>query len=228
MDLMIGPETAPDFRAGAKDPTMTDPLSRMLDDRPQLLADGATGTALFNMGLDAATPAEFWNLDQPRRIAALHRSAIEAGSDLFLTNSFGANASRLRRHGAAHRVTDLNRAGAEIAREQADRTGRPLIVAGSMGPTGEFMAPMGSLTPSRAVEIYHEQAEALRDGGADILWVETLSSLEELRAASEAARLTGMAWCGSLSFDTAGRTIMGVTPGQLAAAVERLAHPPVA
>lgn len=207
---------------------MTDALSRMLRTRPHLLADGATGTALFNMGLDADTPAEMWNASHPDRIAALHRSAIDAGSDLFLTNSFGANASRLAPHGAAGRVGDLNRLAAGLAREQADRAGRDVVVAGSMGPSGEFMVPMGALTHARAVAMYHEQAQALKDGGADILWFETLASLEELRAAAEAARLTGMAWCVSLSFDTAGRTIMGVTPGQLAAAVERLVNPPVA
>lgn len=228
MDLMTGPDIAPAPLAVAKEVVMTDALSLMLQTRPHVLADGATGTALFNMGLDADTPAEIWNATHPDRIAALHRSAIEAGSDLFLTNSFGANASRLARHGAAARVTELNRRAAEIARDQADRAGRTVIVAGSMGPSAEFMAPMGSLTHARAVQMFHEQAEALRDGGADILWVETLSSLEELRAAAEAARLAGMAWCGSLSFDTAGRTIMGVTPGQLAAAVERLPNPPVA
>ena len=97
-----------------------------------------------------------------------------------------------------------------------------------MGPTGEIMAPMGSLTHASAVEMFHQQAEALRDGGADILWVETLSSLEELKAAAEAARRARMPWCGSLSFDTVGRTMMGVTPAQLAAAVERLPNPPVA
>ncbi|TJZ93415.1 betaine--homocysteine S-methyltransferase [Paracoccus gahaiensis] len=207
---------------------MTDALSRMLATRPHVLADGATGTALFNMGLDPATPAEIWNATHPDRIAAHHRGAIEAGSDLFLTNSFGANASRLRLHGAGARVTELNRLAAQIARAEADRAGRPVIVAGSMGPIGEIMAPMGSLTQARAVEMFHEQAEALRDGGADILWVETLASLDELRAAATAARRVGMAWCGCLSFDTAGRTIMGVTPAQLAAAVETLPNPPVA
>ncbi|WP_265499413.1 betaine--homocysteine S-methyltransferase [Paracoccus beibuensis] len=207
---------------------MTDALSRMLSTRDVVLADGATGTALFNMGLDGRTPPELWNASHPDRIAVLYRSAIEAGSDLFLTNSFSANASRLRLHDASHRVAELNRLAAEIGRDEADRSGRSVVVAGSIGPIGEIMAPVGGLTHARAVEMFHEQAEGLRDGGADILWVETLSSVEELRAAAEAARLTGMAWCGSLSFDTAGRTIMGATPPQLSAAVERLPNPPVA
>ncbi|RJL07185.1 betaine--homocysteine S-methyltransferase [Paracoccus aestuarii] len=206
---------------------MTDPLSRMLARSPHVLADGATGTALMNMGL-GQEPAELWNLTRPAEVARHYRAAVDAGSDLFLTNSFAANASRMRLPGLADQVTDLNRQAAAIAREVADAAGRPVIVAGSMGPIGEFMAPMGSLTHARAVEMFHQQAEALREGGADILWVETLASLEELRAAAEAARRVGMAWCGSLSFDTAGRTMMGVTPSQLAAAVETLPNPPVA
>ncbi len=228
MDLMTGTPAAGTMPLPAKDVTMTDALSRMLQTRPHVLADGATGTALMNMGLDGSTPAELWNASHPGRIAALYRSAIEAGSDLFLTNSFGANASRLRLHGAQARVTELNHLAALLAREEAERTLRPLVVAGSMGPIGEIMAPMGGLTHARAVEMFHEQAEALKDGGADILWVETLSSLEEMRAAAEAAHRSSMAWCVSLSFDTAGRTMMGVTPGELAAAVERLVNPPVA
>lgn len=228
MDLMIGAADAGPFCPPDRDVKMMDALSRMLETRATVLADGATGTALFNMGLDGSTPAELWNATHPDRIARLYRSAIDAGSDLFLTNSFSANASRLRLHGAEHRITELNRLAAEIGRDEADRAGRTIIVAGSIGPIGEIMAPVGGLTHARAVEMFHQQAEALRDGGADILWVETLSSVEELRAAAEAARLTGMAWCGSLSFDTAGRTIMGATPSQLSAAVERLPNPPVA
>ncbi len=228
MDQMVG-----DLWAGDIDPqrrmfTMTDPLSLMLAERDHVLADGATGTALMNMGLLAREPAELWNDTQPEKVARLYRGAIEAGSDLFLTNSFGANESRLRLHGLSDRVAELNRKAAAIARTEADRAGRTVIVAGSMGPIGEIMAPMGSLTHARAVEMFVEQAQALKDGGADILWIETLSALEELRAAAEAARKVGMEWCGCLSFDTAGRTIMGVTPGQLSAAVEALPNPPVA
>lgn len=211
-----------------KGDVMTDALGRMLEARDWVLADGATGTTLFNMGLDADSPAELWNLTRPEAILTLHRDALAAGSDLFLTNSFGANASRLRLHGLDGRVTEMNRRAAELGREAADGAGRDVVVAGSMGPIGEIMAPMGSLTHAAAVEMFHQQAEALRDGGADILWVETLSSLEELRAAAEAARLVDMPWCGALSFDTAGRTMMGTTPAQLAAAVERLPNPPVA
>jgi len=207
---------------------MPDALSDLLAHRPWLLADGATGTNLFNMGLGAGDPPELWNVDAPDRIETLYRGAVDAGSDLFLTNTFGGNASRLRLHAADNRVRELNRAGAEIGRAVADRAGRPVIVAGSMGPTGEIMAPMGSLTPELAVEMFHEQAEGLKEGGVDVLWVETISAAEEFRAAGEAARLAGMPWCGTMSFDTAGRTMMGITSADLEALVEKLRHPPVA
>jgi 5-methyltetrahydrofolate--homocysteine methyltransferase len=205
-----------------------DPLSALLAARPWVLADGATGTTLFNMGLSSGDPPELWNLERPDNIRALYRGAVEAGSDLFLTNSFGGNAARLRLHNAQGRVRAINRIAAELGREVADRAGRTVVVAGSVGPTGEIFAPMGTLTHAEAVEIFHEQAEGLKEGGADILWIETMSAPEEFRAAAEAARLTGMAWCGTMSFDTAGRTMMGVTPAALVEIVERLPNPPIA
>lgn len=205
-----------------------DPLTALLAERGVLLTDGATGTSLFNMGLKAGEAPEFWNLDHPDRIARLYQSAVDAGSDLFLTNTFGGTAARLKPRGAQGRVGDLNRAGAAIGREVAARAARKVLVAGSMGPTGEIMAPMGSMTHAEAVEMFHEQAEALKEGGVDLLWVETISSPEEYRAASEACALAGMPWAGTMSFDTAGRTMMGVTSADMVKLVDRLAHPPVA
>jgi 5-methyltetrahydrofolate--homocysteine methyltransferase len=169
-----------------------------------------------------------WNLDHPDRIRALYAAAVEAGSDLFLTNSFGGNASRLKLHGAEGRVRELNRVAAEIGRDVADRAAHPVVVAGSMGPTGDIFEPMGTLTHAAAVEMFHEQAEGLKEGGADVLWVETMSAPEEYKAAAEGARLADMPWCGTMSFDTAGRTMMGVTSAQLADLVEKLPNPPVA
>ncbi len=207
---------------------MTNTLTRLLKTRDWLLADGATGTNLFNMGLSSGEPPELWNVDHPDRIAKLYGFAVAAGSDLFLTNSFGGNASRLKLHNAQNRVRELNRVAAEIGREVADKAGRPVAVCGSIGPTGDIFAPMGTLTHELAVEIFHEQAEGLKEGGADVLWVETISAPEEFKAAAEAARLAGMDWCGTMSFDTAGRTMMGVTSAQLAALVEKLPNPPLA
>ncbi|RMH40836.1 MAG: betaine--homocysteine S-methyltransferase [Alphaproteobacteria bacterium] len=206
---------------------MTDLLTRLLKERDWLMADGATGTTLFNMGLQSGDAPELWNVEHPDRIRTLYSGPVSAGSDIFLTNSFGANASRLKLHGAEGRVRELNMAAAELGREVADKAGRPVVVAGSMGPTGEIMAPMGTLGRAEAVEIFHEQAEALRDGGVDVLWVETISALEEFRAAAEAARRADMPWCGTMSFDTAGRTMMGVTPAEFVAAVEALPNPPI-
>ena len=207
---------------------MTDALTKMLASHDWLLADGATGTNLFNMGLSSGEPPELWNIDQPGNIRALYKGAVDAGSDLFLTNTFGGNASRLKLHQAEGRVHELNRVGAALAREVADASGRTVIVAGSVGPTGEIFEPMGSLTHARAVEMFHEQAEGLKAGGADVLWMETISAAEEYKAAAEAAALAGMPWCGTMSFDTAGRTMMGLTSAAMAAMVETLPNPPIA
>lgn len=205
-----------------------DALSRLLASRDWLMADGATGTNLFNMGLASGEPPEFWNTDQPDNIRALYRGSVGAGSDIFLTNTFGGNAARLKLHNAQGRVRELNRIGAALGREIADAAGRPVVVAGSVGPTGEIFEPMGNLTHALAVEMFHEQAEGLKEGGADVLWVETISAPEEYRAAAEAADMAGMPWCGTMSFDTAGRTMMGVTSAAMAEMVEKLPNPPIA
>ena len=206
----------------------TDALSKLLADRDWILADGATGTNLFNMGLGAGDAPEMWNIDHPDRITALYKGAVDAGSDLFLTNSFGANASRLKLHGAEDQVHELNRVAASIGRDVADASGRDVVVAGSVGPTGEIMAPMGSLTHEIAVEMFHAQAEGLKAGGADVLWVETISAFEEFKAASEAFAMADMPWVGTMSFDTAGRTMMGITSADMAKKVKKLSYPPLA
>jgi 5-methyltetrahydrofolate--homocysteine methyltransferase len=207
---------------------MTNALSRLLETRDWLLADGATGTNLFNMGLMSGDAPEMWNEDHPDRIKTLYSGAVNAGSDLFLTNTFGGNASRLKLHGAEGRVRPINRIAAEIGREVADASGRTVVVAGSVGPTGEIMEPMGTLTHARAVEMFHEQAEGLKEGGVDVLWVETISAPEEFRAAAEAFALAGMPWCGTMSFDTAGRTMMGLTSAEMVKMVGKLPNPPIA
>ncbi|MFP4275699.1 MAG: betaine--homocysteine S-methyltransferase [Paracoccaceae bacterium] len=207
---------------------MTDALTRLLETRDWLLADGATGTNLFNMGLQSGDAPELWNADQPDKIRALYRGAVEAGSDLFLTNSFGGNASRLKLHAAQDRVRELNRLAAALGRDVADAADRPVVVAGSVGPTGDIMQPVGSLSHADAVEMFHEQAEGLKEGGADVLWLETISAPEEFRAAAEAFALAGMPWCGTMSFDTAGRTMMGLTSADMVTLVESLPNPPIA
>ena len=209
-------------------PSSSNALTDLLETRDWLLADGATGTQLFNMGLSSGDAPELWNVDHPERIKVLYEGPVNAGSDIFLTNSFGSNASRLKLHDAQDRAFELSKVAAEIGREVADASGRKVVVAGSMGPTGDIMAPMGPLTHEVAVEIFHEQAEGLKAGGADVLWVETISAQEEFKAAAEAARLADMPWCGTMSFDTAGRTMMGLTSPQLTALAARLPHKPIA
>ena len=207
---------------------MAKSLDQLLSERDWLLADGATGTNLFNLGLEAGEAPELWNLEAPEKIHALYQGSVDAGSDLFLTNTFGGNASRLALHNLDNRVHEINKIAAEIGREIADTTDRPVIVAGSMGPTGEIMGAAGSLSHESAVEMFEEQARGLIDGGADVLWVETISAPEEYVAAAEAIGNTGAPWCGTMSFDTAGRTMMGVTSVDMVKMVDGLAHPPLA
>lgn len=207
---------------------MTNALTKLLETRDWLMADGATGTNLFNMGLESGDAPELWNEQHPDRIKKLYHLAVDNGSDIFLTNSFGGNAARLKLHNAGNRARELSRMSAEIGREVADTAGRPVIVAGSVGPTGEIMEPVGALSHADAVEIFHEQAEGLKEGGADVLWLETISAPEEFRAAAEAFALADVPWVGTMSFDTAGRTMMGVTSQDMAQLVETLDHAPLA
>ncbi|MCV6824588.1 MULTISPECIES: betaine--homocysteine S-methyltransferase [Halocynthiibacter] len=207
---------------------MTNALQAMLSERDWILADGATGTNLFNMGLSSGDAPELWNVEEPEKIKALYSGAVDAGSDLFLTNTFGGNASRLKLHDAQNRVRELNIAAAHLARDIADAEDRPVIVAGSVGPTGEIMEPMGSLTHAIAVEMFHEQAAALKEGGVDVVWVETISAAEEFLAAAEAFKLADIDWCGTMSFDTAGRTMMGLTSSDLVDLVAKIENQPLA
>src|SRR5690606_8794447 len=138
------------------------------------------------------------------------------------------NRFRLALHGAEARVAELNRAAARLAREVADAAGRPVLVAGSMGPTGEIFAPIGPLAPEAGAAAFAEQAAALADGGCDLLWIETISAAEELEAAVAGAARTGLPVVATMTFDTHGRTMMGLTTAAAMALRERLAVRPVA
>src|SRR5271168_2812442 len=121
-------------------------LQRLLAEGRPLLADGATGTNLFEVGLTSGENPEAWNVTHPDRIQALHQSFVEAGADIILTNSFGGNRRRLALHGLEARAGELNRLAARNARDVADKAGRMVVVAGSVGPTGDLLAPLGPLT----------------------------------------------------------------------------------
>lgn len=204
-------------------------LDELVAKKGYVLMDGATGTELFKRGLGSGDPPEAWNADQPDKIRGAYQAYVDAGSDVFLTNTFGGTHFRLALHKLDDRVIELNRRAAELGREVADAAmaatpGRTVLVAGSMGPTGELMEPMGSMTPGACTAAFAEQATGLSDGGADILWIETMSSIEEVEAAVAGAReACDLPVCVTMSFDTAGRTMMGVTgteAGKLAARLE--------
>src|SRR6202046_695706 len=143
-------------------------LRKLLAEGRPLLADGATGTNLFEVGLTSGDNPEAWNATHPDRIQALHKSFVDAGADIILTNSFGGNRRRLALHGLEGRVRELNRLAAENARAVADKASRRVVVAGSVGPTGDLLAPLGPLTEDEAGEMFIEQIEGLREGGADV------------------------------------------------------------
>jgi 5-methyltetrahydrofolate--homocysteine methyltransferase len=164
----------------------------MLRTKNVLLADGATGTNLFDAGLTAGDAPDLWNVERPEAIKALYRSFVDAGADIILTNTFGSTRHRLKLHAADNRVFEINEAGARLAREVADAAGRPVVVAGSMGPTGELFVPLGALTEADAVAAFTEQAEGLKAGGADVCWIETMSAVEEIQAAARGAIAAGM------------------------------------
>ncbi|MGC9349609.1 MAG: homocysteine S-methyltransferase family protein [Anaerolineae bacterium] len=191
-----------------------------LAERDVLVADGATGTMLQKAGLPPGAAPERWDLENPDAVRALHRSYIEAGADLILTNTFGGSAVRLKREGLDDRVVEINRAAATIARAAAGTT---VLVLGDIGPTGAMLAPLGTLTFEDALAAFAEQAGALAEGGADAILIETMSDLEEARAAVEGARqATDLPIITTMSFDTKGRTMMGVKPEQAAKRLQAL------
>ena len=202
-------------------------FNQLLATRPWLLADGATGSNLFDVGLMSGDAPELWNTEHPERIAALHQSFVDAGADILLTNSFGGTIYRLNLHNAQGRMAELNTLAAQIARRVADASGRAIAVAGSMGPTGEIMEPIGPLTYDEAKAAFAEQALALKAGGADVLWIETMSSREEVEAAVAGAGVAGLPIVCTLSFDTNGRTMMGISPSDFSG-IEKTLSPRLA
>ncbi|HSH42751.1 MAG TPA: betaine--homocysteine S-methyltransferase [Arenicellales bacterium] len=207
---------------------MSDLLQRLLDTRPWLLADGATGTSLFELGLQSGDAPEMWNIVHPDRVAAHYRSFIEAGSDIVLTNSFGGTGCRLALHQAHDRVHEINLQAARILREAIDASPRTVVAAGSVGPTGEILQPVGRLSFDDAVAAFEEQAAGLKEGGVDVLWIETMSSREEAAAAVRAALRTGLPVATSFSIDTNGRTMMGLSARDIVAMQADLEPQPLA
>jgi 5-methyltetrahydrofolate--homocysteine methyltransferase len=190
----------------------TNPFAELLAEHSFLVADGAMGTTLFSLGLEGGGCPEMLNIEQADLVEKVHRSFIDAGSDIILTNTFGGNRLRLNLHRLGDRVAELNRAAVAVAQRAVALADHPVAIAGSVGPTGELFEPLGTLSHERGLEVFTEQCQALAEAGADVIWIETISSFEELSAAVAAAATTGLPYVATLSFDTAGHTMMGIHP----------------
>ncbi len=179
-----------------------------------IMADGAMGTMLFESGLQFGDPPEVWNVTHPDVIRGIQRAYLEAGSQILLTNTFGGSRFRLGMHNLQARVPELNRTAAILLRAEVDAAGGQALVAGDIGPSGEIFAPLGTLEFDDAVDGFAEQAGALIAGGVDLIWIETMSALEEVEAAVKGVRRISadMPIITTMTFDTHGRTMMGITP----------------
>ena len=184
-----------------------------------VVIDGGMGTLLQDSGLDDGGSGELWNVERPDVIRDAHRAYAEAGARILTTNTFGGSRPRLDMHGLGDRVHELNEAAARLAREVADEHG--VLVAGDLGPTGELMAPLGTMDAEAAQAIFAEQLAGLRDGGIDLVLIETMSDLAEVEAAIAAARavVPDLPIVATLSFDTNLRSMMGVRPGDAVTAL---------
>jgi 5-methyltetrahydrofolate--homocysteine methyltransferase len=178
-----------------------------------LVSDGATGTNLQARGLALGVPAEVWVLERPEEILGLHRAFIAAGSDIILTCTFGASSVRLEQVGLNAKAADVNRQAVELAQQAVG--GQNVLVAGSIGPLGHLLKPLGPLEPEDALAAYTEQARVLTEAGVDVLVVETQFDLTEAEAAVRGVRaVSSLPLVCSFSYDRGTRTMMGVRPGQ--------------
>lgn len=207
---------------------MGDALSLLLARKDVVLADGAMGTSLFQLGLDNRSSGELWNVEHPDLVASVHQGFVDAGSDILLTNTFGANRYRLGLHKLADRARELNIAAVGIARAVRDKAQRPIVIAGDMGPIGDILAPFGTRTAAQAEEAFFEQARALKEGGVDIAWIETMIADNELDAAIRGVQRAGLAYVATMTFDAGGRTMMGESPEDAMRRIRAAAYRPIA
>ncbi len=198
---------------------MVNQLSTLASEVAPIVVDGGMGTLLQDNGLLDGGAGELWNVDRPDAIRSAHQAYAEAGARILTTNTFGGTRPRLDMHGLGERVHELNAAAARIARSVADEHGA--LVAGDLGPTGELMAPLGTMDAAEAQAIFEEQLTGLRDGGIDVVLIETMSDLAEAQAAVAAARavVPELPIIATMSFDTNLRTMMGVRPAEAVTAL---------
>jgi len=174
-----------------------------------LVFDGAMGTMLQRLGLKAGGCPDELVLTEPEMILKVHRAYREAGADIITTNTFGANAVKLREYGLSAKLGEINKRAAELARKAAGSDG---YVAGDMGPTGAFLEPVGDISFDEAFKIFTDQAKALAEGGADLALIETMMDIREVRAAIMAAKAVGLAVAVTMTFDETMRTVLGSSP----------------
>lgn len=193
-----------------------DKFQSLLEKSAVILADGAMGTMLFEAGLESGDSPQAWNITHAERVRAIHRAYLDAGSQLVLSNTFGGNRFRLARHNLESQVREYNQAGAALLRAEVDFAGGKALATGDIGPSGELLAPLGGLKYAEAVEAFAEQAGALLAGGVDLIWIETMSALQEIQAAMEGVRRISedIPIVVTMTFEKHGRTMMGVSPEQ--------------
>ena len=195
-------------------------IGTLLSEGRPVFLDGAMGTELMKRGLRVGDAPELWNLERPDEILDVQRAYVEAGAQILLTNTFGGNRLKLRRAGMEDRLEEVNRKAAEIARRAS---GGRALVAGDIGPTGEFMEPYGSFSEEDFYRVFREQAEVLASSGVDLFVIETMTDVGEVKAAIRACRELGLPVAASMSFDPAGddfRTMMGVRPEEAAKCID--------
>lgn len=199
---------------------MIHPFLRRIAAGP-LLGDGAMGTLLYSRGVSFERCFEELNVSAPTLVQQIHRDYLAAGAELIETNTFGGNRFRLALHGCEGRVRELNLRAVKLAREAREIAGEPAFVAGSVGPIGRVLEPFGDVSLDAARSAFREQIEAILEGGADLILLETFSRLDELLAALDAARsVTDLPIVAQVTIDEDGRTLDGQALGEVARAVE--------
>ncbi len=198
-------------------------IFELLDSGKTLIGDGAMGTLLQEKGLTDGGAPELWNVEKPEIIEEIFDKYAEAGANFLTTNTFGGSAPRLQMHSLEDRLFELNKAASEIAKKVSSKY-PDVFVMGDVGPTGELMEPMGTLTVAGAKEIFTEQIKALLAGGADGILIETMSDLSEVQAAVQAVQEIDpeIPIIVMLSFDTNLRTMMGVKPAQAITEISKM------
>lgn len=201
---------------------MAHPFLERLERGP-ILCDGAMGTLLYERGIPLDACFDELNLTSADLIVDIHREYIAAGAEMIETNSFGANRFKLEPFGLTGKVRDLNRRAARNAREARELSGQPVLIAGSVGPTGRTLPPIGATDPEAIYTAFYEQISALLEGGVDLLVIETIPSLDEMLTAIRVAKeVCDLPIVAQMTFAEDGRTIAGNTAEEVVAALAPL------